>query len=138
MADGKEQYIFSFAPVPPGTPDSEVVSTFIGRAKSPAPTIVVKQDQELYLSLSNVGMIMHPDLFDAHSVHWHGFVNAASVFDGVPEVSPAAAMQATQPYYYLRGQRRHIFLPLPRGGQRTHADGHDRQPVGHSAAERSG
>ena len=109
MADGKEQYIFSFAPVPPGTPDAAVVSNFIGRAKSPAPTIKVKQDQELYLSLSNVGMIMHPDLFDPHSVHWHGFVNAASVFDGVPEVSPAAAMQATQPYYYYAAKAGTFF-----------------------------
>ena len=100
MADGKDMYIFSFSEIPPGTPDAEVVANFTGRAHSPAPTIVVKQDQELYLSLSNVGMIMRPDLFDPHSVHWHGFINAASVFDGVPEVSPAAAMQATQPYYY--------------------------------------
>jgi FtsP/CotA-like multicopper oxidase with cupredoxin domain len=109
MADGKEQYIFSFVQVPPGTPDAEVVSSFIGRAHSPGPTIKVKQDQELYLSLSNVGMIMHPDLFDPHSVHWHGFVNAASVFDGVPEVSPAAAMQATQPYYYLANKEGTFF-----------------------------
>ena len=109
MADGKDQYIFSFAPIPPATPDAEVVSSFIGRAKSPAPTIVVKQDQELYLSLTNVGMIMRPDLFDPHSVHWHGFVNAASVFDGVPEVSPAAAMQATQPYYYLANKAGTFF-----------------------------
>ncbi len=109
MADGKEQYIFSYAPIPPGTPDAEVVSSFIGRAKFPAPTIVVKQDQELYLSLTNVGMIMRPDLFDAHSIHWHGFINAASVFDGVPEVSPSAAMQATQPYYYLAAKAGTFF-----------------------------
>jgi FtsP/CotA-like multicopper oxidase with cupredoxin domain len=54
-------------------------------------------------------MIMRPDLFDPHSVHWHGFVNAASVFDGVPEVSPAAAMQATQPYYYLANKAGTFF-----------------------------
>ena len=100
MADGKDQYIFSFAEIPPGLPIEDVVADFTGRAMSPAPTIQVKQDEELYLSLTNVGMIMRPDLFDAHSVHWHGFPNAGSVFDGVPEVSPAAAMLATQPYYY--------------------------------------
>jgi FtsP/CotA-like multicopper oxidase with cupredoxin domain len=100
MADGKDQYIFSFNQIPPALPIEDVVSNFTGRAMSPAPTIVVAQDDELYLSLTNVGMIMRPDLFDAHSVHWHGFPNAASVFDGVPEVSPAAAMLATQPYYY--------------------------------------
>ena len=100
MADGKDQYIFSFAEIPPGLPIEDIVSDFTGRAMSPAPTIQVKQGQELYLSLTNVGMIMRPDLFDSHSVHWHGFPNAGSVFDGVPEVSPAAAMMATQPYYY--------------------------------------
>lgn len=107
MADGKDQYIFSFNEIPATLPDGvtpypieDVVSNFTGRALSPAPLIVVEQDQELYLSLTNVGMIMRPDLFDAHSVHWHGFPNAATVFDGVPEVSPSAAMLATQPYYY--------------------------------------
>lgn len=100
MADGKDQYIFSFAEIPPGLAITEIIADFTGRAMSPAPTIVVKEGQELYLSLTNVGMIMRPDLFDAHSVHWHGFINAGSVFDGVPEVSPAAAMLATQPYYY--------------------------------------
>jgi FtsP/CotA-like multicopper oxidase with cupredoxin domain len=54
-------------------------------------------------------MIMRPDLFDAHSVHWHGFVNAGSVFDGVPEVSPAAAMLATQPYYYKAAKEGTFF-----------------------------
>ena len=98
MADGKDQYIFSFNQIPPTMPIEDIVSNFTGRAMSPAPTIVVAQDDELYLSLTNVGMIMRPDLFDAHSVHWHGFPNAGSVFDGVPEVSPAAAMLATQPY----------------------------------------
>ena len=100
MPDGKDQYIFSFSKVVPGTPLNQVLPTHALKANLPAPTIMVKQDQELYLSLSNVGMILRPDLFDPHSVHWHGFINAASVFDGVPEVSPAAAMQATQPYYY--------------------------------------
>jgi FtsP/CotA-like multicopper oxidase with cupredoxin domain len=100
MADGYDQYIFSFARVPADMATADVVSNFTGRANSPAPTIKVRQGQELYLSLTNVGMIMRPDLFDSHSVHWHGFINAGSVFDGVPEVSPAAAMQATQPYYY--------------------------------------
>lgn len=100
MADGKDQYVFGFNQIPPDLAIEDIVSNFTGRAMSPAPTIVVAQDDELYLSLTNAGMIMRPDLFDAHSVHWHGFPNAGSVFDGVPEVSPSAAMLATQPYYY--------------------------------------
>ena len=117
MADGYDQYIFSFARIPPTWQRPDVVSNFTGRAMSPAPTIKVAQDQELYLSLTNVGMIMRPDLFDAHSVHWHGFPNAGSVFDGVPEVSPAAAMLATQPYYYKALKEGTYLLPLPRRSQ---------------------
>ena len=109
MADGKDQYIFSFAEIPPNMPIEDIVANFTGRAMSPAPTIVVKEGQELYLSLTNVGMIMRPDLFDAHSVHWHGFINAGSVFDGVPEVSPSAAMLATQPYYYKASKEGTFF-----------------------------
>jgi FtsP/CotA-like multicopper oxidase with cupredoxin domain len=109
MADGKDQYIFSFSEIPPATPIVDVVANFTGRAMSPAPTIQLKQDEELYLSLTNVGMIMRPDLFDAHSVHWHGFINAGSVFDGVPEVSPASNMLATQPYYYKAAKEGTFF-----------------------------
>lgn len=109
MVDGKDQYIFGFSPVPPGTPEADVLANHAMRANFPAPTIVVKQDQELYISVSNVGMVLRPDLFDPHSLHWHGFINAASVFDGVPEVSPAAAMQATQPYYYKAAKEGTFF-----------------------------
>ena len=109
MADGELQYIFSFSLIPPAMPVTEIVSGFTGRALAPAPTIQLKQDQELYLSLTNVGMVMRPDLFDAHSVHWHGFINAGSVFDGVPEVSPASNMLATQPYYYLAAKEGTFF-----------------------------
>jgi len=53
------------------------------KCEFPAPTIVLKEGQKLYLNLTNVGMMMRPDLFDPHSVHWHGFPQAASIFDGV-------------------------------------------------------
>jgi FtsP/CotA-like multicopper oxidase with cupredoxin domain len=45
-------------------------------------------------------MIMRPDLFDTHSLHWHGFPNAAVVFDGVPENSISPVMAASLTYYY--------------------------------------
>ena len=57
MADGKDQYIFSFAEIPPGLPIEEVVANFTGRAMFPAPTITVKQDQELYELLALVDAI---------------------------------------------------------------------------------
>ena len=66
----------------------------------PAPTIKVKEGQKLYLNLVNVGMHMRPDLFDPHSVHWHGFPQASSIFDGVPDASISINMMGNLTYYY--------------------------------------
>ena len=56
-------------------------------ANFPAPTIELEEGDEFYLTLTNVGMMMRPDLFDPHTVHFHGFPQAAPIFDGVPEAS---------------------------------------------------
>jgi FtsP/CotA-like multicopper oxidase with cupredoxin domain len=69
-------------------------------ANAPAPTIEVDEDDELFLSLTNVGMTMRPDLFDPHTIHWHGFPQASSIFDGVPDSSISINMGATLTYYY--------------------------------------
>jgi len=65
-----------------------------------APTMVFKEGQNAYLDLSNVGMLMRPDLFDPHTVHFHGFPQAASIFDGEPMASVAIGMGGTLRYYY--------------------------------------
>ena len=65
-----------------------------------APTINMKEGQEFYLSLTNVTMYERPDLFDPHTVHYHGFPNASSVFDGEPMASIAVPMGETLTYYY--------------------------------------
>ena len=100
MADGYDQYHFSFGLVPPGTPENQVIANNTLKARIPAPMITMNEGQELYLSMSNVGMMMRPDLFDPHSVHWHGYPNAAPIFDGLPEPSPTAVMGSTFTYYY--------------------------------------
>ncbi len=111
MADGYPQYIFSFARVPlpgEGGAPTEASGEYPGwvmaqgnlAANAPAPTIVVDEDDELFLSLTNVGMTMRPDLFDPHTVHWHGFPQASSIFDGVPDSSISINMGATLTYYY--------------------------------------
>ncbi|MCK8600803.1 multicopper oxidase domain-containing protein [Desulfoferrobacter suflitae] len=100
MGDGYEQYLLSFGHVTPGVPDAQVLANYTLKATFPAPTIVLKEGQELYLTMTNVGMTMRPDLFDPHSVHWHGFKNAAPIFDGLPEPSPTANMGASFTYYY--------------------------------------
>jgi len=99
MADGKPIYTFGFSDVTGKLP-SQVVNAGLAAANFPAPTIELQEGQEFYLSLTNVGMILRPDLFDPHSVHFHGFPQAASVFDGVPESSATINMGSTFTYYY--------------------------------------
>jgi len=104
MADGYDQYSLGFSlvqgPGDPPVPTNEVIANFTYRATWPAPIIVMDEGDELYLSLTNVGMLLRPDLFDPHSVHWHGFHNAAPIFDGLPEPSPTANEGTTFVYYY--------------------------------------
>ena len=116
MADGKPLYIFSFAEIPlPGAPIPGTTETapaagedYAGfsmdygmlAAEAPATTISVDEDDELFLTLTNVGMAMRPDLFDPHTVHWHGFPQASAVFDGVPDASISINMGASLTYYY--------------------------------------
>ncbi len=92
-------YIFGFGEQT-GTLPGDVIGDGILDAEWPGPTIELEQGEEFYLSLSNVGTVIRPDLFDPHTVHFHGFPNAASVFDGVPEVSISINMGATLTYYY--------------------------------------
>ncbi len=67
----------------------------------PAPMMAIDEDDEYFLTLSNVGMIMRPDLFEQHTVHFHGYPNASSVYDGVPDASVAINIGASFTYYYL-------------------------------------
>ncbi len=69
-------------------------------AEIAAPTLIMREGQEFYLSLTNVGMVQRPDLFDPHTVHYHGFPNAGSVFDGEPMASFGISMGETLTYYY--------------------------------------
>src|SRR5713226_9442211 len=48
----------------------------------PAPLMAIDEDDEFFLTLTNVGMIMRPDLFEQHTVHFHGYPNASSFYDG--------------------------------------------------------
>jgi len=100
MADGKTVYGFGFNDVT-GVPLDQVMEVGKLAANGPAPTIVVDEGDELYLNLTNVPMIIRPDLFDAHTVHYHGFPNASSYFDGMPDASIAVHAGATFTYFML-------------------------------------
>src|SRR5258706_1051504 len=67
----------------------------------PAPLMAIDEDDEFFLTLTNVGMIMRPDLFEQHTVHFHGYPNASSIYDGVPDASVAINICASLTYYYL-------------------------------------
>ncbi len=67
----------------------------------PAPLMAVDEDDEYFLTLSNVGMIMRPDLFEQHTIHFHGYPNASSFYDGVPDASVAINIGGSFTYYYL-------------------------------------
>lgn len=99
MGDRYPQYIFGFANVT-GTPAGQVMSAGALAANFSAPTLAFDQDDEVYLNLSNVSMIRRPDLGDPHSLHYHGFPNAAAVFDGLPESGIIPLEGATMTYYY--------------------------------------
>jgi FtsP/CotA-like multicopper oxidase with cupredoxin domain len=67
----------------------------------PAPLIAIDEDDELFLTLTNVGQIMRPDLFEQHTVHFHGYPNASAFYDGVPDASVAINIGGSFTYYYL-------------------------------------
>ncbi len=99
MADGRLQYMFGFSDLT-GITEAQAMTSGNLAAAFPAPTITLKQGQEFFLTLTNVGMMMRPDLFDPHTVHFHGFPNASTVFDGVPDASVSINMGSSMTYYY--------------------------------------
>jgi len=98
LGNGAQTYGFGFAPAE-GV-DEAVMTNGLSNAKFPAPSITFEEGDEVYMSLTNVGMIHRPDLFDQHSVHWHGYPNASAIFDGVPQASATVQMGSTFTYYY--------------------------------------
>jgi len=83
------------------TDPAAIMDTGVMNGNIPAPLIAVDEDDEFFLNLTNVGMIMRPDLFEQHTVHWHGYPNASSFYDGVPDASLAINIGGTFTYYYL-------------------------------------
>ncbi|MGH8133164.1 MAG: multicopper oxidase domain-containing protein, partial [Steroidobacteraceae bacterium] len=78
-----------------------IMNTGVMNGNIPGPLFAFDEDDEFLLTLSNVGMIMRPDLFEQHTVHFHGYPNASSFYDGVPEPSWAINIGASATYYYI-------------------------------------
>ena len=78
-----------------------IIDVGVMNGNIPAPLMAFDEDDEFFLTLSNVGMIMRPDLFEQHTVHFHGYPNASSIYDGVPDASVAINIGGSFTYYYL-------------------------------------
>jgi hypothetical protein len=92
-------YIFGFIPVPNDTV-ANLVSGYRGRAQHVAPILDTTEGTDVFLRLTNLGLLQRPDLADSHTVHWHGFRTPTALFDGVPEVSVAVPVTQQFTYFY--------------------------------------
>jgi len=97
---GDPVYVFGFVRVPFDDPPDDL-DAYKGAVQFPGPIIGVDQEADVYLTLTNIGLVVRPDLDDSHTIHWHGFPNATAIFDGVPEVSISVPVGRSFPYYYL-------------------------------------
>src|SRR5580704_4566457 len=79
----------------------QIMDIAVMNGNIPAPLVAFDEDDEMFLTLTNVGMIMRPDLFEQHTIHFHGYPNASSVYDGVPDASVAINIGGSFTYYYL-------------------------------------
>ncbi len=79
----------------------QIMDVGVMNGNIPAPLMAIDEDDEFFLTLTNVGMIMRPDLFEQHTIHFHGYPNASSFYDGVPDASVAINIGGSFTYYYL-------------------------------------
>lgn len=79
----------------------QIMDVGVLNGSHPAPLMAIDEDDEFFLTLTNVGQIMRPDLFEQHTVHFHGYPNASAYFDGVPDASAAINIGGSFTYYYL-------------------------------------
>src|SRR6266699_4811165 len=78
-----------------------IMDVGVMNANQPAPLMAIDEDDEFFLTLTNVGEVMRPDLFEQHTVHFHGYPNASAFYDGVPDASVAINIGGSFTYYYL-------------------------------------
>ncbi len=91
-------YVFGFRNVTGFT--TAQVSAERGKAQISAPLLGFDQETDIKITLTNLGLAVRPDLFDGHTIHWHGFRNAIPLFDGVPELSISVPIGRDFTYFY--------------------------------------
>ena len=95
---GRDTYVFGFRDVTDLTPAQ--VAAQRGKAQISAPMLAFDEEDDITITLTNLGLLVRPDLFDGHTLHWHGFVNAIPLYDGVPELSLSVPVGRELSYFY--------------------------------------
>ncbi|MDT4892316.1 MAG: hypothetical protein QOE97_1351 [Pseudonocardiales bacterium] len=98
--EGNPLYVFGFVPVSPSQSIADLISTYKGHAQHTAPTLDFLQNDDVKITLTNLGLVQRPDLADSHTIHWHGFDLPSPLNDGVPEVSVAVPIGKQITYFY--------------------------------------
>jgi FtsP/CotA-like multicopper oxidase with cupredoxin domain len=100
--EGDPLYIFGFKDVTADTDQTiaHLVSTYKGHTQTSAPHLDFKQNDDMKITLTNLGLVQRPDLTDSHTIHWHGFDIPTPLNDGVPEVSVAVPIGKQLTYFY--------------------------------------
>jgi hypothetical protein len=101
--DDLTTYIFGFRNVT-GLDAGQVVKQRM-KAQHSAPLFWVDEydpngGKDFLVQLSNIGLALRPDLFDAHTIHWHGFKNVIAYFDGEPTGSVSVPPNQSFTYVY--------------------------------------
>ncbi|UQX87376.1 multicopper oxidase domain-containing protein [Jatrophihabitans telluris] len=91
-------YVFGFRNVSGFSPSQ--IAAERGKAQISAPMMYFDEEDDIFITLTNLGLSQRPDLYDGHTLHWHGFVNAIPLFDGVPELSLAVPIGRDFTYFY--------------------------------------
>jgi len=98
--EGDPLYIFGFVKVDPSLSVSELIARYKGHTQTTAPTLDFRQNDDIKITLTNLGLVQRPDLTDPHTIHWHGFDIPSPLNDGVPEVSVAVPVGRQLTYFY--------------------------------------
>lgn len=95
---GRTTYIFGFRNVTGVSAANAQAQK--NKAQASAPMLYIKQEEDVNIKLTNLGLTQRPDLTDSHTVHFHGFRDAIPLFDGVPEMSIAVPIGRDFTYFY--------------------------------------
>jgi FtsP/CotA-like multicopper oxidase with cupredoxin domain len=98
-----DTYVFGFRNVTELSDENRILQK--NHAQHSAPLFWVPQfdpgnPRDFRVDITNLGLAQRPDLFDAHTLHWHGFRNVIPFFDGEPTGSVSVPAGSRFTYVY--------------------------------------